>query len=393
MTSEQANLDAWTAYGTHHIQRGTDVPHADRLVWGFWPTGPGAEVLGDITGRRVLDLGSGLGTYAAYLAREHGALVDAVDASPSQHQRATARYGRQPGLNLILADAVEHLRRSEPYDVIYSIHSLAYIDPHRLLPVLAAALAPGGRLVFSVLHTDSDGHGPSTAVAPRPEILPLAGGGRLTVQMWVLAPSLWEDLFVEHGLVMDQVDLLTAPDDSNPVTCAVFQIRRPARVTSRPRTSSPPEPNGAFGVGAILHGPNGLLLGLHRRGTRELPGGKIEPGESLRHAVVRELAEETGLTAREEDVVLLGTLVDTVGGVLHVTVASVVTKWDGEPTDQEGESVGDWRWYPLDQLPNGLFTPSAQCLTAWRPTLPIDHTPAEYTPFATARSLAEAEPQ
>lgn len=331
----------------------------------------------------MLDLGAGLGKHAAYLARECGALVDAVDVSPSQHERATARYGSQPGLNLILADAVQHLEHAGKYDVIYSIHGLAYMDPRRLLPVLATALAPGGRLVFSVLHTNAAGLGPSTAVAPRPEILPLAGGGRLTVRMWVLAPALWEDLLREYGLVVEQMDILTAPGEDNPVACTLFQVRRRARVTSRPRTGQPPEPNGVFGVGAILYGPQGLLLGLHRRGTRELPGGKVDPGESLKHAVVRELAEETGCTAREEDVVLLGTLLDDVGGVLRVTVAAVVTEWKGEPADQENESVGDWRWYPLDQLPDGLFTPSAQCLTAWR-DLPIEHAPAEFTPFAGA---------
>ncbi|GHK01471.1 hypothetical protein SY2F82_32680 [Streptomyces sp. Y2F8-2] len=69
--------------------------------------------------------------------------------------------------------------------MIYSIHGFAYVEPRRMLPAVAAALAPGGRLVFSVLHTDSDGHGPWSTVAPRPETLPLAGGGRLTVQMWV----------------------------------------------------------------------------------------------------------------------------------------------------------------------------------------------------------------
>lgn len=389
---ESTNMTAWAAYGTHHLERGTAVPEVDRLAWGFWPTAPGVEVLGDITGRRILDLGSGLGKYAAYLAREHGALVDAVDISPTQHQRAIARYGSRPGLNLILADAVEHLRRADPYDVIYSVHGLAYIDPRRLVPALATALAPGGRLVFSVLHTNSEGSGPSTTVAPRPEILPLAGGGQLTVEMWVLAPAVWENLFAEQGLVVERIDVLTAPDvDDNPVACSLFQVRRPARLTSRPRVNQPPKPNGALGVGAILHGPEGVLLGLHRWGTRELPGGKIDLGESLKQAVVRELAEETGCTAREEDVVLLGTLVDEVGGVVRLTVAAVVTAWEGEPTDQEGEHIGDWRWFPLDRLPGELFVPSAQCLTAWRPGLPIDHPPAEFTPFAADPSATTDE--
>ncbi|MFP8885497.1 class I SAM-dependent methyltransferase [Streptomyces mangrovi] len=225
MDAEPVNSEAWTAYGAHHLTRGTRIPDVDRFTWGFRPNGPGVEILGAVSGRRVLDLGSGTGRYAAHLAREHGALVDAVDASATQHERARTRYGRQPGLNLILADAVEHLHTAEPYDVIYSVHGFAYIDPRRLLPAVATALRPGGRLVFSVLHTDSDGHGPSTTVTARPETLPLAGGGRLTVRMWVLTPELWEDLLTKHGLVVDQVDVLDAPEDGDPLSCRLFQVR------------------------------------------------------------------------------------------------------------------------------------------------------------------------
>lgn len=131
-----------------------------------------------------------------------------------------------------------------------------------------------------------------------------------------------------------------------------------------------------------MHGERGLLLGRHRGGTWELPGGTVEPGESLRETVVRELREETGLRAAPSDVRLLGTLLDQVDGVVRMTVGAVVTAWRGEPADQPGESVGDWRWYPLDRLPPSLFVCSAQSLTAWRPDLPIDHAPARFAAFA-----------
>ncbi|MFE2544985.1 bifunctional class I SAM-dependent methyltransferase/NUDIX hydrolase [Actinacidiphila glaucinigra] len=378
---EATNANAWTVYGAHHVERGTQVPDVKEISWGFWPDGRAADVLGDVRGRRVADLGSGLGRHAAHLALAHGAVVDAVEASPTQHERAAARYAGVPGLRLVLADAVDHLRRADPYEVIYSVHGFAYIDPHRLLPAVAGALVPGGRLVFSVLHTDPDGQGPSSTVTARPQILPLAGGGQLTVQMWVLAPELWQDLLEEYGLVVERIDTLDAPDEDVPTSCRLFHVRRRSRVTSRARTADPPPPNTALGVGAILHGPRGLLLGRHRRGTWELPGGSVERGESLTGTAAREVKEETGCIVREEDVELLGLLLDEVQGTLRATVAAVITAWDGEPGDQPGESVGDWRWWPLDRLPDGLFIPSAQCLTTWRPDLPIEHPPARLHPL------------
>lgn len=226
MSSEQTNLAAWTAYGRHHIARATNIPEADRITWGFWQNGPGAEVLGDLSGKRVLDLGSGVGKYAAHLVREHGAVVHAVEASPTQHERAFARYGTLPGLNLIHADAVEYLHQTEPYDVIYSIHGVGYIDPHRLLPALTAALSPGGLLTFSVLHTNSDGRGPSPTVAARPEALPLAGGDPLAVHMWLLSETLWEDLLVDNGFLVDEIDAIDAPEDGNRASVRLFQAHR-----------------------------------------------------------------------------------------------------------------------------------------------------------------------
>ncbi|MFE1878692.1 bifunctional class I SAM-dependent methyltransferase/NUDIX hydrolase [Streptomyces diastatochromogenes] len=379
---EEINAETWHSYGIHHLRRATPLPELDGIAWGPGGTGPGDEVLGDLAGRRVLDLGCGPARHAAHLVRTYGALLDAVDASASQLERARARYPDLPGLRLVHADGVEHLRTAAPYDVIYSLSTLHFLDPHRLLPALAAALKPGGRLCFTVLHTNSQGNGPDSAVAPRPEILRLAGGGELTGQMWVLTPELWEDLLVQYGLRVEDVAVLDAPEEGNHASYRLFHVRRPARITARPRTAKPPVAHAAAGVGAVLLGPRGLLLGRHRRGTTELPGGTVETGESLEETVVRELAEETGLLADRSDVRLLGTLVDQVDGVVRITFGALVTAWRGEPADQPDESVGDWRWWPLDALPPNLFECSAQILTAWRPGLPIDHPPAHFTPFA-----------
>ncbi|WP_069772735.1 bifunctional class I SAM-dependent methyltransferase/NUDIX hydrolase [Streptomyces sp. LUP30] len=379
---ESANAAAWQAYATHHLRRGTVLDDAERIDWGFPDTGPDDAFLGELRGRRVLDLGCGTARHAARLVRAHGASVDAVDSAAGQIERARARYGSLPGLRLIHADAVAHLRAAQPYDVICSVNAVPFVDPRRLFPALATGLAPGGTFCFSALHTNSQGDGPDAELVARPETLRFAGGGETTVRMWVPAPEVWEALLADHGLLVEDVVTVASPDSGNAAAYRVYRARRPVRVRARPRAGRPPVAHATLGVGAILHGPRGLLLGRHRGGTWELPGGTVEPGESLRETVVRELREETGLRAAPSDVRLLGTLLDQVDGVVRMTVGAVVTAWEGEPADQPGESVGDWRWYPLDRLPPSLFVCSAQSLTVWRPDLPIDHAPARFTPFA-----------
>ena len=70
------------------------------------------------------------------------------------------------------------------------------------------------------------------------------------------------------------------------------------------------------GVGAVIwRGPEKLLLVQRgqppRHGEWSLPGGRVEPGETLREGLIREIAEETGLTVR------IGDLIDVVDLIEH----------------------------------------------------------------------------
>ncbi|MEU9776598.1 class I SAM-dependent methyltransferase [Streptomyces sp. NPDC047968] len=92
---EKRIAEVWNLYGRHQLGRTFDLPELDEWAWDIPQTGPGIDVLGEVAGLRVLDLGAGVGRHAARLAAL-GAHVTAIDASPTQHQRALARYPRPP---------------------------------------------------------------------------------------------------------------------------------------------------------------------------------------------------------------------------------------------------------------------------------------------------------
>jgi 8-oxo-dGTP diphosphatase len=76
-------------------------------------------------------------------------------------------------------------------------------------------------------------------------------------------------------------------------------------------------------VGAVVHDGQGRLLLVRRghapsAGLWSVPGGRVEAGESEVEAVVRELAEETGLRVRP-DRVLGRVRIDGEGVVFTVT--------------------------------------------------------------------------
>jgi 8-oxo-dGTP diphosphatase len=78
-----------------------------------------------------------------------------------------------------------------------------------------------------------------------------------------------------------------------------------------------------------------LVRNEHRSNTYEMPGGRVEPGESMKDAVAREVLEETGIHAEIGDMV--GVYQNVTTGVLCLVYRG---KWiSGSPTPNPGETI------------------------------------------------------
>jgi 8-oxo-dGTP diphosphatase len=80
-----------------------------------------------------------------------------------------------------------------------------------------------------------------------------------------------------------------------------------------------------------------------RMGQWSIPGGRMEMGETAAQAALRELVEETGVTAE-----LLGLIdvVDHFGETSQMVLIDYAARWTaGEPV--AGDDAADARFYPL----------------------------------------------
>jgi len=110
-------------------------------------------------------------------------------------------------------------------------------------------------------------------------------------------------------------------------------------------------------VFVIMRNSGGEILLQQRANTGYLDGyydfacsGHVDPGESIRSTVVRELMEEIGVQAYEDDLQLIHinqNILDTP----YTNFTFVLEKWSGTPRICEPEKCSDLAYFALDALP------------------------------------------
>jgi SAM-dependent methyltransferase len=146
------NTDIWNRIALHHPlgQFPTDVP----LYGPDGPTERELRLIGDVKGKRVLDLGCGSGQSAIAFAKQ-GAIVIAVDAAPQQLARAREHAeAEEAKVEWRLGDLADlAFLRAESIDVAFSAFAVAEVDDvARLFRQVQRVLKPNAPFVFSYEH-------------------------------------------------------------------------------------------------------------------------------------------------------------------------------------------------------------------------------------------------
>jgi SAM-dependent methyltransferase len=186
--------------------------------WGVWQI-PESElqVLGDVAGKDVLELGCGAAQWSTLLA-QRGARPVGLDNSSAQLDHAR-RLMAEAGVDfpLVHASAEEVPLPDESFDVVFCDHgAFTFADPYGLVPECRRVLRPGGLLAFSHMSPFAE-----CAVSEAEMIEPVLHRdyfgmyrfGKGDPVEFNLPYGEWIRLFREHGLEVEAlIEPRPAPD-------------------------------------------------------------------------------------------------------------------------------------------------------------------------------------
>ncbi|WP_434439588.1 class I SAM-dependent methyltransferase [Lentzea sp. E54] len=191
MSSSPAAI--WERYAAKYEPR-RSINAAGATTWLNWTQypdhGPDETVLGDLRGKRVLELGSGAGANLAHLATL-GAICTGIDVAPSRAGLAHRTWGHLGSLEFVTADALDYLTGTNAtFDIVYSIFGAVWFtDPEALFPLVRNRMNDGGVFAFSQPPATERQDGPGQVVRQR----------HLPVRQWTeqLAAARFDEIVAE----------------------------------------------------------------------------------------------------------------------------------------------------------------------------------------------------
>ena len=105
-------------------------------------------------------------------------------------------------------------------------------------------------------------------------------------------------------------------------------------------------------------GKKEVLLSLrkntgYRDGEYELPGGHVDKGEDLIHAMVREAKEELLIDIKEEDLKIVHILHNYTGDRINFILTA--NTFEGVPSIGEPEQCEKLEWFDINNLPENIM--------------------------------------
>ena len=150
MDHVSANRTYWDEQAKDYAEPGRRAWGRTEPSWGIWGVADSElNVLPDVDGCDVIELGCGTAYFSSWLARR-GARVIGIDNSAKQLASAR-RYQREFGLDFPLIHGnAEHVPLADAsFDLAISEYGAClWCDPYRWIPEAARLLRPDGRLIF-----------------------------------------------------------------------------------------------------------------------------------------------------------------------------------------------------------------------------------------------------
>jgi SAM-dependent methyltransferase len=216
----ESNARLWTQSNAEYTDENAESNWASDISWGIWAVDEKElNVLGDVNGLDVAELGCGTAYFSAWLAKR-GARPVGVDVTPAQ--LATARRMMQKtGIEfpLVEADAAETGLPDVSFDLVLSEYGASiWVDPYRWIPEAARLLRAGGRLVFlrnsTLVILCSPDEVPASETLQRPQFgmhrFEWPEGG----VEFHLGHGEWIDLLRANGFDIERLVELQAPADA-----------------------------------------------------------------------------------------------------------------------------------------------------------------------------------